>query len=107
MGPVPKPEKEERAPELSAAVDPVEEASQESFPASDAPAWTGLTGEKGNDGGETAASPDSKTRGCAVSYIMQQRGELGGACGALEPDPNEQWVQPEKEREAGGEEVNG
>jgi hypothetical protein len=34
---------------------------------------------------------------------MQERGELGGVCGGAEPDPDEEYVQPDNEKEAGGE----
>ena len=44
-----------------------------------------------------------KTRGCAPSFLMEERGELGGICNGAEPDPAEEYVQPDKEKEAGGE----
>jgi hypothetical protein len=78
-------------------VDRVEEASQESFPASDAPSWA--VGSEQEGGGRNP--PD--TQGCATSFIMQERGEVEGLCGELQRDPKEEYVQPEKEKEAGGE----
>src|SRR5690349_157148 len=102
MGPGPKQHKEEPFTQPHpATVDPVEEASEESFPASDPPAWTGLTGERIGDAAPVPPAQDN--RGCAVSFIMQERGELGGVCGDLQPDPGEEWIQPDQEREAGGE----
>ena len=45
---------------------------------------------------------DSDQQGCTTSFIMQERGESGGICDE-EPNPAEEYVQPDKEKEAGGE----
>jgi len=74
------------------------EASEESFPASDAPSWTVTTGEK-----ETSElEVDPSQEGCTTSFIMQERGEIGGICDE-QSNPEEQYVQPNNEKEAGGE----
>lgn len=49
---------------------------------------------------EQEVDPDQK--GCATSFIMEERGEIGGICD-VEPNPTEEYVQPDKEKEAGGE----
>jgi hypothetical protein len=98
-----KPAKQGLKPEANdVVVDFVDETSQESFPASDPPSWTVETGEKGSDANDPAKA-DPKGQGCATSFILQERGEIGGVCGELQQAPKKQYVQPEREKEAGGE----
>ena len=49
------------------------------------------------------APADSQKDGCATSFLMQERGEMDRLCGRIQPDPNEEYVQPDREKEAGGE----
>jgi hypothetical protein len=47
------------------------------------------------------ASPG--TRGCTTSFLNQERDEMDKVCGAVSPDPKEQYVQSDDEKESGGE----
>jgi len=46
---------------------------------------------------------DETKKGCATSFLNLERGEIDSPCGPAEPNPEEQYVQSDKEREAGGE----
>jgi hypothetical protein len=94
------PKKQESEPQpKDAVVDCVEEASQELFPASDPSSWTIGTGEKRSNTEQDSPKANPKTWGCTISFLMQERGEIG----VLQPDPKEMYVQPDNEKEAGGE----
>jgi hypothetical protein len=58
---------------------------------------------RGKDKAKSKKNDPEKMKGCALSFLMEERGELGGICGGAEPDPAEEYVQPDKEKEAGGE----
>jgi len=90
--------KQDEPASMDAGTDLVNEASDESFPASDAPSWTVIAGEREDNDLGVAHNQG----GCTPSFIMQERGEFGGICHE-QPNPTEQYVQPDAEKEAGGE----
>ena len=57
------------------------------------------------EGKQEQNNPQSgpETKGCATSFIMQERGEVGGVCGEVQKGTKGKYVQPDKEKEAGGE----
>jgi len=66
---------------------------------------TDANSEKKEPGATTPASvpPGSQKQGCAPSFLMEERGEMDKLCGEVQPDSKEEYVQPDKEKEAGGE----
>jgi hypothetical protein len=56
------------------------------------------TGEKDNS--QLEVEPNQE--GCPTSFIMQERGEISGICDE-QPNPTEQYAQPDSEKEDGGE----
>ena len=54
-----------------------------------------------NAANQNASNHEKK--GCAISFLNLQRGEFSTPCGSGEPNPEEQYVPSDKEREAGGE----
>lgn len=52
---------------------------------------------------QKAKNSDEAKKGCATSFLNLERGEISSPCGPSEPNPEEEYIQPDKEREAGGE----
>jgi hypothetical protein len=42
-------------------------------------------------------------RGCATSFLTNERNEIGKVCGAIQATNPEEYVQPDEEKETGGE----
>lgn len=47
------------------------------------------------------ATPDQK--GCTPSFLTDQKNEIGQVCKPTQPAPKEQYVQPDEEKDTGGE----
>jgi hypothetical protein len=88
-------------PTRQTAEDQVQEASEESFPASDSPSW--IAGHEGEPASSSPASPDASKDGCAVSFIMEERGELDKLCERTPAEQSQSYSEPDKVKEAGGE----
>jgi hypothetical protein len=43
------------------------------------------------------------TSGCTTSFLNQEKNELEKVCGTAPPDPREEYVQKDDEKESGGE----
>ena len=50
-----------------------------------------------------AAAEDKSKKGCAVSFLNEERGELDKECERTPEEMQGEYHQPNKEKEAGGE----
>ena len=83
------------------ADDPVEEASEESFPASDLPVWNAT--QEAAPVPSPSAQEDKSKLGCPLSFLTEERGEMDKLCERTPAEQSEEYTQPDQEREAGGE----
>jgi hypothetical protein len=90
-----------KLPAQQTAEDEVQEASEESFPASDAPSW--IAGHEAEPASSSPVEPDNDKEGCAVSFIMEERGELDKLCERTPAERSESYTEPDNVKEAGGE----
>jgi len=91
-----------QSPDRNTAEDPVEEASEESFPASDSPVWN-ASQEPASPAPTSATGKDKMKQGCAVSFLNEERGEMDKLCERTPAEKREEYTQPEEEKEIGGE----
>jgi len=52
---------------------------------------------------ESAVPAASGKQGCATSFLLQKKGEMDKLCGGASGKPGEEYVQPDAEKESGGE----
>jgi hypothetical protein len=46
---------------------------------------------------------DLEKRGCATSFLTGKRNEIDKVCGGIQAKQQEEYTQPDEEKEAGGE----
>ena len=51
----------------------------------------------------SSAPLELEKRGCAASFLTGKRNEMDKVCGGIQATTPEQYVQPEEEKESGGE----
>ena len=51
----------------------------------------------------SSAPADVEKRGCAASFLTGERNEIGKVCGEIQAANSEEYVQPDEEKETGGE----
>ncbi len=56
-----------------------------------------------NETPKVPAAVDKSKKGCAVSFLNEERGELDEQCERPPEELKEEYHQPSKEKEAGGE----
>jgi hypothetical protein len=52
---------------------------------------------------ESAIPVGSGKQGCAPSFLTQQKDEIGKVCGPAQQGSKQEYVQPDEEKDAGGE----
>src|SRR5690242_17107855 len=96
----PRPSRPNPLPSQKPADDPVEESSEESFPASDAPVWN-ASQEAAPASSPPAQEDNKKKQGCALSFLTEERGEMDKLCERTPAEQSEEYTQADQEREAG------
>ena len=51
----------------------------------------------------SAVQEDRSKQGCGTSFLMEERNEMDKLCGPTPAEKQEEYTQPDEEKEAGGE----
>jgi hypothetical protein len=51
----------------------------------------------------SSVAADLEKRGCATSFLTGERDEIDKVCGGIQATKPEEYVQPDEEKETGGE----
>jgi hypothetical protein len=51
----------------------------------------------------SSVQAELEKRGCATSFLTNERNEIGKVCGEIQATNPEEYVQPDEEKETGGE----
>jgi len=51
----------------------------------------------------SSVQAEPEKRGCATSFLTNERNEIGKVCGEIQATNPEEYVQPDEEKETGGE----
>jgi hypothetical protein len=51
----------------------------------------------------SSVQAELEKRGCTTSFLTNERNEIGKVCGEIQATNPEEYVQPDEEKETGGE----
>jgi hypothetical protein len=51
----------------------------------------------------SSVQAELEKRGCATSFLTNERNEIGKVCGEIQATNPEEYVQPDEEKKTGGE----
>jgi hypothetical protein len=58
---------------------------------------------KPSDSAKPSVPASPEAQGCPTSFLTEQKGEIGNVCKPSKPESKETYLQPDAEKESGGE----
>jgi len=66
-------------------------------------AASGMSKDKEPNKMPSSVPAELEKRGCAISFLTSERNEIDKVCGGIQAMNPEEYVQPDEEKETGGE----